>query len=159
MKTHPIHPAIVHFPIACWSLAVLADFASLIYGQSAWQWSGGLLIMGGLTGLLAALAGGWDLRSIPEGQAMRDAIWHLGLMLTAWTLFVLRLLVGVSHLAFIAPHFAALFLDVLGFTCLMLGGWMGARLVYTHGIGQTRARGQRHHSEPVAAKPQQSNSK
>jgi uncharacterized membrane protein len=46
MSRHPLHPAIVHFPIACWSLAVVADFASLLLGEAAWQWSGGPLVVG-----------------------------------------------------------------------------------------------------------------
>ena len=30
--SHPLHPALVHFPIACWSLATVTDLASLYWG-------------------------------------------------------------------------------------------------------------------------------
>ncbi|MFT0545923.1 DUF2231 domain-containing protein [Allopusillimonas ginsengisoli] len=30
---HLLHPALVHFPIACWSLAVVTDFAKVQYPQ------------------------------------------------------------------------------------------------------------------------------
>lgn len=137
MKTHPIHPAFVHFPIACWSLAVLADFASLRYGHAAWQWSGGLLAVGCAMGLLAACAGVMELARVPEGAAMRDANWHMGLMLTAFCIFATRALAGLEGKDFVAPSTFAFVLDALGFATLLVGGWMGARLVYTHGIGQT----------------------
>ena len=139
MKMHPIHPAIVHFPVACWSLAVLADAASLIFGQTAWQWAGGLLAVGCAMALLAAGAGLWELRRVPEGAAMQDALWHMGLMLSAFCLFGARLFVGVADKQFIAPNTLAFALDALGFITLMVGGWMGGKLVYTHGIGQSTA--------------------
>ena len=32
---HPLHPALVHFPIACWSLATAADLAGLAFAEPA----------------------------------------------------------------------------------------------------------------------------
>jgi uncharacterized membrane protein len=138
VNKHPIHPAVVHFPIACWSLAVLADIASLHYGLAAAQWAGALLLIGCGMALLAAAAGVWDLRRVAEGPVMQDAMRHAGLMLTAFALFSLRLLVGIANMQFIAPSVLAYALDALGFACLMLGGWIGGRLVYTHGVGQVQ---------------------
>src|SRR6185437_7671358 len=80
---HPLHPALVHFPVACWSLAVLADFASLRFGTAAWSWSGGLLAVGCAMAVLAMLAGMLELARVPEGAALQDAWWHMGAMLTA----------------------------------------------------------------------------
>ena len=41
---HPLHPALVHFPIACWSLATLADIAGQWSTRwSFWEWSLGCM--------------------------------------------------------------------------------------------------------------------
>src|SRR5699024_3929686 len=53
---HPLHPALVHFPIAGWTLAVVADFSGLFLGEAAWSWSAGLLAMGCAMAVVAMLA-------------------------------------------------------------------------------------------------------
>src|SRR3546814_14287794 len=50
---HPLHPALVHFPVACWSLATIADVASLWLGQPAWWLAGVLLVIGTIAALAA----------------------------------------------------------------------------------------------------------
>lgn len=133
---HPLHPALVHFPIACWSLAVAADFASLYYGEQAWRWSSGLLAIGCGMALVAMLAGILELSRVPEGPPLRDTYRHMSFMLTAFSLFTVRLLLYLKQWQAIAPDAIALSLDVAGFICLVFGGWFGGRLVYGHGIGQ-----------------------
>lgn len=132
---HPLHPALVHFPIACWTLAVVADFLSLYFGERAWQWSTGLLAIGCITALLAMLSGLLELVRVPLGLAMRDAYLHMGAMVLALTLFALRLMLGLEQMQALAPDTLALGLDAAGFMCLMVGGWFGGRLVYGHGVG------------------------
>lgn len=133
---HPAHPALVHFPVACWSLATVADFASLWLGEPAWQWSGGLLAVGCSMAVLAMLAGLWELAQVPDGPALRDTYLHMGIMLTAFALFTTRLLTRMDHLQPLAPDTLSLVLDALGFIALGVGGWLGGRLVYGHGIGR-----------------------
>jgi uncharacterized membrane protein len=133
---HPLHPALVHFPVACWSLAVLADFASLWLGEAAWQWSAGLLAAGCAIALAAMLAGLLELPRVPEGPAMRDTYLHMSVMLVAFGLFLTRLLLGLDHLQALAPDAISLLLDAAGFVALAVGGWLGGRLVYGHGIGR-----------------------
>lgn len=133
---HPLHPALVHFPVACWSLAVVADFASLWLGEAAWQWSGGLLAVGCTMALAAMLAGLLELPRVPEGPAMRDTYLHMSVMLVAFGLFTTRLLLRLDHLQPLAPNTVSLLLDAGGFLALAVGGWLGGRLVYGHGIGR-----------------------
>lgn len=133
---HPLHPALVHFPITCWSLAVMADFASLYFGEQAWRWSAGLLAVGCASALIAMTAGMMELARVPEGDALRDAYSHMGLMLSALTLFSTRLLLRLEHFQPLAPDALALLLDAAGFLCLAIGGWLGGKLVYEHGIGR-----------------------
>ncbi|MGB3740511.1 MAG: DUF2231 domain-containing protein [Castellaniella sp.] len=133
---HPLHPALVHFPIACWSLATLADFSSLWLGESAWRWSAGLLMVGCAVALLAMVAGVLELSRVPDGPALRDVYLHMGLMLAAFTLYTARLFLRLDHLQPLAPDVLALLLSLAGFITLAIGGWLGGRLVYGYGIGR-----------------------
>ncbi|MGY0799259.1 DUF2231 domain-containing protein [Lysobacter sp. A286] len=135
---HPLHPALVHFPVACWSLAVVADFASLWLGESAWRWSGGLLAVGCTMALAAMVAGMLELSRVPEGAAMRDAWLHMAAMLIAFSLFAVRLVLRLDQLQPLAPDTVSLLLDAGGFLALVIGGWFGGRLVYGHGVGADR---------------------
>lgn len=134
---HPLHPALVHFPVACWTLAVVADFASLWFGEAAWQWSGGLFAVGCGMAFLAIFAGMIELSHVPEGPAMRTAYWHMGAMLTACTLFCLRLLLRLDGWQPLEPDTSSLLLDAGGFLCLAAGGWLGGKLVYHYGVGRS----------------------
>lgn len=133
---HPLHPAVAHFPVACWSLATASDFASLWLGETAWQWSAGLLAVGCGMAVLALVAGLIELVRVPEGDALRDAYLHMAAMLTAFALFTARLLLRQEGLQPLPPDGVALVLDALGFTALAVGGWLGGRLVYGHGVGR-----------------------
>ncbi len=135
---HPLHPALVHFPVACWSLAVAADAVGLWLGEAAWRWSGGLLVAGCALALPAMLAGLLELRQVPEGVALRDAYAHMGAMLLAFVLFAARLLLRLEHGQLLPPDTPALLLDAAGFAALVTGGWFGGRLVYGHGVGRGR---------------------
>ncbi len=138
MSRHPLHPAVVHFPIACWSLATAADFAGLWFGEAAWRWSAGLLAVGCVMAVAAMVAGLVELARVPDGEAMRDAYAHMGAMLVALALFGTRLVLGLDDFRPLAPDAVALLLDACGFASLVVGGWLGAKLVYSHGIGQRR---------------------
>ncbi|HEX7387573.1 MAG TPA: DUF2231 domain-containing protein [Castellaniella sp.] len=133
---HPLHPALVHFPIACWTLATGTDFASLWLGEASWQWSAGLLAIGCIVALAAMTAGLVELARVPDGPALRDTYLHMGLMLAAFTFFTARLMLGLNHLQPLAPSVLSFVLDALGFITLATGGWLGGRLVYGHGIGR-----------------------
>ncbi|WP_313621888.1 DUF2231 domain-containing protein [Achromobacter sp.] len=134
---HPLHPALVHFPVACWSLAVAADFAGLWFGEAAWRWSGGLLAVGCGMAVLAMLAGMLELSRIPDGPALRVAYWHMGVMLVAATLFTLRLVLRLEQWRPLEPDAVSLMLDAAGFVCLAAGGWLGGALVYRYGVGRS----------------------
>ena len=56
--SHPVHPAVVHFPVACWVLATAADVLGLFWAPP-WLWplAFALAVLGCGFGLLAAAAG------------------------------------------------------------------------------------------------------
>lgn len=135
---HPLHPALVHFPIACWSLAAAADFVSLFFGTTTWRWTDGLLAIGCVTALVAMVAGLVEVvRIADEVDAMRDVIIHAGAMIAALLLFAIRLMQGPYGLQPVAPNTLSFVLDAAGFIALFIGGWCGGRLVYVHGVGRS----------------------
>lgn len=136
---HPLHPALVHFPVACWSAVPLMDVLYLtLHNPVWWQLSWWLLAIGCLTALAAMTAGMLDLLALAaEHPAQAVAQRHLLVMGSVWCVFLLDLLlrprVGVI------PGWAAwtgLALSVLGWIGLLAGAYAGARLVYEFGVGQ-----------------------
>ncbi|GEQ98511.1 hypothetical protein JCM17844_21480 [Iodidimonas gelatinilytica] len=61
---------------------------------------------------------------------------HMGAMLCAFTFFALRLLLRLDELQPLAPDALSLMLDTGGFLSLVIGGWLGGKLVYGYGVGQ-----------------------
>lgn len=134
--SHPLHPALVHFPIACWSLATAADVASLWWGKPAWMLAGVLLALGTLTALAAMAAGFVELLKVgAEHPASRDLNRHMLLMLTAWCLYAASLFLRLQGATPTQPGTVDLGLSVVGFVVLGVGGWFGGKLVYGHGVG------------------------
>lgn len=138
--SHPLHPALVHFPVACWSLATLADLASLWLGQPAWWLAGVLMAIGTLAALAAMAAGLLELAKITEtSPALRVAQWHMLAAMCAWLAYAtsvfLRLDPGHDTVALARPGHWAIALSVAGFACLAITGWLGGSLVYRHGVG------------------------
>lgn len=135
---HPLHPAVVHFPVACWSLATFADIASLWLGQPAWWLAGVLMVIGTLAALAAMATGLIEFVRIEAGSpALRDANRHMLLVMAAWMLYATSLFLRLQDMALAAPGAAALATSIAGFLCLGAAGWMGGKLVYQHRIGGT----------------------
>ena len=83
---HPLHPALVHFPVACWTLASMADALSLFWRTGPLQLLAAVLLaLGCALGLLAATAGFIELLKLPANHpAERTAYQHMGLALTCF---------------------------------------------------------------------------
>ncbi len=139
---HPLHPALVHFPVACWSLSTLGDVASLAIGDPrVWFVSSVLLVLGLITALAAMTAGLFELKKIDEDSpAMKVANLHMYLVTTAWAVYALSLYLRVSGSVVVRPNGFAIALSVAGFFLLCVAGWLGGTLVYGYGIGGVASR-------------------
>jgi uncharacterized membrane protein len=133
---HPVHPLLVHFPIALWTVAPGADLAGWIYGwEEAWLVSFGSQAVGIVIALLAMVAGFLDFAAIPRDEpAQGVAVSHLLAMSTAWLLFIVSLamrgLPGTN-----SPSIWATVTALVAWAVMAFGGWLGGRLVYEFGIG------------------------
>ena len=134
---HPLHPALVHFPVACWSLATAADIAGFRFGDPAWHLAGVLLAIGLVMSIPALLAGMHELiRVAADSPAWPTIYLHMGAMSAALLLYAINLFARLDHTTLLAPGPIALACSVLGFVALALGGWLGGKLVYGHGLGR-----------------------
>jgi uncharacterized membrane protein/nitrite reductase/ring-hydroxylating ferredoxin subunit len=132
----PIHPILVHFPIAFLTGAFLFDLLGVLLDRPRWWEVGGYLGgLGVLTALLAAVPGFIDyLFTVPPNSSgKKTATWHLVLNLAVVALFgaawFLRGDAGVQ------PDLALLALEGVGFLLLLVSGWLGSRLIYHLQIG------------------------
>jgi uncharacterized membrane protein len=128
----PLHPFLVHFPIAFWLLTPVFDIAALLAGPSPW-WALGLAatVSGVVIGALAIAAGLLEyLQPSLAGIDMRLAARH-GIRTTlAWCVFTAKAILVV--LLPVAQWSALLWLafDLLGCALLLQGIYLGARQVY-----------------------------
>jgi len=138
MLGHPLHPAIVHFPVALLLSASAADLAWLA-GLTGDVHIGSVLMAGGLVmGLVAMGAGLLDFTKL-DPTVVPHAIRHMTVMGTAWLGYAIALylrrdaLSGGTELGS-----ASVALSLLSALLLSVGGWLGGRLVYTFGAGVSK---------------------
>jgi uncharacterized membrane protein/nitrite reductase/ring-hydroxylating ferredoxin subunit len=135
-KSHPIHPALTHFPIAFLYAALVMDAGALLADRPAWGPVGFWLAAAGIgCGLLAAIPGLVDyLRTVPPGSSARTrATKHMLVNVGSLAAFGLSLLLRGS--ADGVPGVFTVGLELLGAVLITMGGWMGATLMTRNMIG------------------------
>lgn len=133
---HPLHPALVHFPMACWSLATAADFASLVWGEPARRLASVLLVAGTGFSIPAMLAGFFELAKVAEeNPAINDVNRHMIVVMCALAFYTASLFLRLQDTHLVEPDLLAIALRVLGFLSLRIAGWLGGKLVYGHRLG------------------------
>ena len=141
---HPLHPLLVHFPVALWTLAAMAQGA-VMAGASRefginWPDAAHWLNVGGLaTAPLAMAAGMMDMTVLrDDAPVMAVAELHMLLMAGAYTGYLAAALAP----AFAGGHSVLIATACMscGFIMLGLGGYFGGQLVYRHGAGVMRPR-------------------
>ena len=138
---HPIHPILVHFPIATWFLATIADIASLFTNEQVGWVAGVLLVTGTIMSLPAMIAGLVDLGKInQQSTAIKIANQHMILMMISWSFYAVSLFMRLDGSRLDHPSLIAISLSILGFISLCIAGWMGGKLVYEYGVGIYSAR-------------------
>lgn len=133
---HPIHPMLVHFPVALWTLGIAADAGGLIAGQAWWWQLGfGCQALGVLAATLAMVAGLLDYATLPRDHpAQNTAVAHMLVMGSAWLCFLASLALRGPPRGTPSP-LMALVAAAVGFVAMAAGGWLGGRLVYRFAVG------------------------
>ena len=146
MRGYPWHPALVHFPIACWILATLVDLVEkfkAIPPIENLQWAGVtqlLLWAGVLLAVPAMIAVLRDYLRLPdELQASRELSRHILLMGTAWLLFLASAVWRTRSGEFgSAPSAEMALLELAGCACLIAGGHYAGVIVFERMAGWRR---------------------
>jgi nitrite reductase/ring-hydroxylating ferredoxin subunit/uncharacterized membrane protein len=133
----PIHPAIVHFPIAFLLGASVMDLIDLVCECPDW-WvttSYALLAGGILTALIAAVPGFIDYRFTvpPDSSARRRATRHMIVNLTAVAIFAVALFLRGDPE--IRPETVIVAGETVAAMLLVYGGTLGGKLVSKNQIG------------------------
>jgi uncharacterized membrane protein len=140
MHFHPLHPALVHFPIACWVLAVPCDVAGWLHVPQAWYAAYFLILGGVILAVPAMLAGMPDLMKLKNNKTVLAVAYrHMALIGSAWIFYLASLMLRME-MPMAAPGMAATACATAGLVLLLMGAWHGAELVYSYGIGIRRRR-------------------
>ncbi len=133
---HPIHPLLVHFPIAAWFFATIGDIASIFLGEQVGWFAGVLLVIGIITALFAMVAGLIELGKIDtQSVAMQLANQHMVLAMISWSLYTVSLFLRLDGTSLTQPSIVAIILSVVGLVFLWAAGSKGGKLVYEYGVG------------------------
>ena len=135
---HPLHPALVHFPIAFWISAVLLDlslWSALVPGIPGIEGFvlPHLMVWAGLAAALPAVTFGLiDYGRLPsQVQDSGPMRLHMMSMGVAWLIFLAAALWRVKAGGFAdPPTLWILLLETLGAACLIVGGTAAARIVF-----------------------------
>jgi uncharacterized membrane protein len=135
VATHPIHPMLVSFPIACFVGTLLTDLAYWKTAEMMWaDFSAWLLFFGLVMGGLAAIAGLVDFLSNRSIRALAPAWFH---MIGNVVVLVLALFNSFVHSrdAWTSVVPSGLILSALTVIVLLFTGWMGGSMVFRHHVG------------------------
>lgn len=134
---HPLHPLVVHFPVAMLMAVLGADLGYWLTRDPFWQraslWLAGV---GMASGWFAALLGTADWLATPRIRRLLSAAAHgvmAVMMLSIATLSWLVRLPPVTPDEMILPTSLSLLCAML----LAVAGYLGGRLVYEHAVGVT----------------------
>jgi len=140
---HPLHPALVHFPIGLLVLSLILDIASYL-GIAAGDVSRAAfyaMAIGVVMGVFAVAAGLADRSDIRlDHPARKTANLHMVLNLSALGLFVINLWLRGTQEDLTATPFAYLLLSLIGVGIILFSGYLGGTMVYDDGIGVGRHR-------------------
>ncbi|MGW0503086.1 DUF2231 domain-containing protein [Micromonospora sp. NPDC003241] len=136
---HPVHPMLVMFPVALLVTAVLFDLIDTLGGPrflgEVAYWN---ITVGLVGGLLAAVAGAFDLLAIPAGtRAKRVGITHAVANLAVILLFAAVWVVRLNADSRAAGG-ALIAIEVVALGILGVSAWLGGELVDRLGVGVDR---------------------
>lgn len=142
MLRHPVHPMVVHLPVACWLLTAASDAAALALDRPFfWHVAAILSLVGIVFGAVAAMFGAADLGRIKgRPDVQRIGIIHASLMGTAWlgSLIALILRLDEMWLTLVPAPMAVPVLDAAVVLVLLAGAYFGGEMVYGRGVGVRR---------------------
>ena len=139
MTQLPIHPVVVHFTIALFSISILFDLIAMLTGNDKWHQAGWYnLIFAGVASLLSILTGLIDsnhLQLQAEAAGTLDNHKTSAFVISAIILGCLFWRITMRG-SFPDRHKLIYYgISLLGFVVLIYGSYQGGKLVYRYGVG------------------------
>ncbi|MCW3147887.1 DUF2231 domain-containing protein [Stutzerimonas stutzeri] len=134
---HPLHPMMIHFPVAALLGLVPADLAYLWTLDEFW-WRAALWLagVGAIGGWIASIAGVIDLLSVKQIRRKVTAWCHAILAVMMLSLASLNWLLRYQGMnSGDADALWGLYLSLLTALLISLAAFLGGRLVYEHAVG------------------------
>src|SRR5919201_2584605 len=135
IKSHPIHPMLVAFPVGLWVASLAFDILANTRDSASFAAAGFYALIGGCIGAaLAAIPGAIDLFTVvpPRSSAKQRGYIHATLNVTALGIFIAVAAIRGSAAAM--PSGVSLLLSVIGVIVIGISGWLGGTLVYRNQI-------------------------
>ena len=135
IKSHPLHPILIAFPVAFGAGALGFDLAGRLGDwPSVWATGAYLSLATVISGLAAGVPGLIDYFAVvpPNSSAKKRATWHMAVNVAALALIGLGWFGRADDLR---PGVGTIALEALGMALMSAGGWMGGTLVYRNQIG------------------------
>ncbi len=135
IKSHPIHPILISFPVALFMGTIVFDLLAVLIDDPAFLATGyNMEIFGVIMAFVAAVPGIIDyIYTVPpQSSAKKRAAKH-GIINTTATLIFLACWIMRGHLGISLVY--VLPMEIVGAILLGIGGWMGGTLVYRNQIG------------------------
>jgi uncharacterized membrane protein/nitrite reductase/ring-hydroxylating ferredoxin subunit len=135
IKSHPIHPILVAFPITLFTGTFVFDILTAITGNETFARTGLYLNIGGIAcALLAAIPGIIDYFYTvpPQSSAKKRATKHGALNLLVTVLFTLSFFLKSDTGE---RSVLMLVIEALAIGLMLTAGWLGGTLVYRNQIG------------------------
>jgi uncharacterized membrane protein len=140
--THPLHPIIVHFPIALLTTAILFEFLELLVKRDFLREAATWLLGLGFLGALLATASGILAEEEAEKSGVPESVIETHELFAFATLAVFATLVAIRwwQKKRRIPDIPSVFLAIglVGVVLIGLTGYFGGDLVYRYGAGVDR---------------------
>ncbi|KJH82713.1 DUF2231 domain-containing protein [Pseudomonas sp. KSR10] len=132
---HPLHPMLIHFPVAALTGLLPVDLAHLWTLDDFW-WRAGLWLagVGALGGWVASIFGLIDLLTVREIRLKITAWCHAILAVMMLSLASLNWLLRFQNKGG-GMELWALYLSAVTAALIALAAYLGGRLVYEHAVG------------------------
>lgn len=136
---HPIHPMVVHFPIALLITSVVFDLLSTRWRHKSFQDAGFYTLIAGLLGAAVAVLTGAMAEELAEDKGIPESVLEIHEALGYATLLffigllALRLLMRWKLISERPALYLAM--GVAGIAILSAAGYFGGSLVYDFGAG------------------------
>jgi nitrite reductase/ring-hydroxylating ferredoxin subunit/uncharacterized membrane protein len=129
---HPLHAVFVHIPVGAWTLAAILDLFSAKTGaRAAADWA---IAVGLLAAIPAIITGATDWYVYGGSTIRRIGFLHMMANVCAVLLYGISFAIRGGN-----STFGALFTGYLGFTFLVVSGYLGGTMVYEKRVGVNHA--------------------